>query len=149
MTNQQNPKIEHCVFCNLILEDGEIHSSHLICIQAMQAAMLKQKKAAEGLSYALSTKYLEVLEILCVEHGAEFQKIRDVYVAMGDWSPMKQLQVELQAEQKTNVEFQEVLAEVEKLLCNGTQIPFNLRRRVRGLLDPGGLHLEEDGLPEG
>jgi hypothetical protein len=149
MPNQQNPKIEHCTSCNLILENGAIHVNQGTCIQAMQAAMIEQKKSAEGLSYALSTKWLEVMETLCVEHGAEFKKARDVFVAMGEWSPLKLLQEELQEEQKLNVEFQEVLAEVEELLCRGAEIPFLLRRRVRGLLGPEAIHLEVDGPPEG
>lgn len=106
MTNQPKPDLEFCESCSLILEDGAIHADQGICIQAMQVAMLNQKKAAEGLSYALSTKYLEVLEILCVEHGAEFAKVRDVYIAMGDWSPMKLLQEELQAEQALNAKME-------------------------------------------
>jgi hypothetical protein len=143
-----NHDIEFCSNCNLILENGAVHIELAVCVQAQQIAMINQKKAAEGLSYALSTKYLEVLEILCVENGAEFQKVRDAYVAMGDWSPMKLLQDELKKEQELNVKFQEVLAETERLSCEGKEIPFLLRREIRNLLDPGGLHLEADGPPE-
>ena len=167
-----------CSECNQILEKGATHSTLRICIQAYQVAMMALRRETDLQELVCSSRALSAIEELCLMpqvgvpyrtcfpknpddpmgemvtelHYSQvegvFKAIKQRYKELGSWSPLYQAREELYQEQRLNVEFQEVLVELEKLLCDGRQIPFLLRKRVRGLLDPGGLHLEADGPPE-
>ena len=133
-------ELKHCNFCNLILEGGATHATHVICIQAMQVAMLNQRRAAEGMGQAISAQFLSILEQLAAnsgDTGGLFRTILSEYRAMGDWSLIDELRENLKAELLLNKRFQDVLAETEELCV--MEIPFNLRVKIRDLLDPSGM----------
>lgn len=107
-----------------------------------------KQRVFDQMANVLATKFLQVIQLLAEDEPEVFTRIKEAYEASGEWGPLIAAQEELEKEQALNVRFQEVLAETEKICCLGKELPFLLRRQIRGLLDPGGLHLEEDGLQE-
>jgi hypothetical protein len=162
-----------CNVCKMQLNPGsDGHKENIDCINALRALNKSQHEAASRLALSLSTRYFAIFEELAhdPECGVQYythnedtgekthlghSTVRGVmaaiftkFQAMGDWSPMDRLQDELKEEQQLNVKFQKVLSRTEELLVTGKEIPFLLRKEIRSLLDPGGLHLEEDDPPE-
>jgi len=111
MENESLP----CGVCGLLL-DSERHESAGDCIRGLRKAMLKQRKAAESLSFEVSTRYMAVLEELSLRPDVgipysmrvpgvdgegvirlHHQQVSGVFTAilvkykeMGDWSPLKE-----------------------------------------------------------
>lgn len=104
----------YCKSCSL--ECDQMHESKDECIDALMAAMRKQRRAAESLAFDISTRYLAVLEELTLRPDAGvryltklqgedeprvlhaqqvsgvFSSILRRYEEMGEWSPLRQAQ---------------------------------------------------------
>jgi hypothetical protein len=103
-----------CGVCGLLLQD-ERHESAGDCIRGLRKAMIAQRKAAESLSFEVSTRYLAALEELSLRPDVgipyhmrvpghpesvvqlHHQQIAGVFTAivkkyreLGDWSPLKE-----------------------------------------------------------
>lgn len=114
MSNSPN-EAAICTWCGIRLEPEEYHSDKDGCIKGLRAAMLKQRKAAELLSFEVSTRYLAALEELALRpdvgvpyhmrvpgHPEDIvqlahQQVAGVFTAivrkykeLGDWSPLKE-----------------------------------------------------------
>lgn len=94
MENQQTS--ESCDTCGLLLQDDR-HGSPEDCIRGLRKAMIKQRKAAELLSFEVSTRYLVIIEDIAINAtgdaaitAAIMQDIYRRYAGMGDWSPLKE-----------------------------------------------------------
>jgi hypothetical protein len=99
-----------------LLLQGERHESAGDCIRALRKALLRQREVAQGQSYAVSTRFLAILEQLAqnpdvgVEYCARVpgqpedivavshQQVAGVFAALykklhelGDWSPLQEL----------------------------------------------------------
>ena len=135
-------EIAMCVRCHLVLRDEDSHIESIDCIAAMRSAMLRQRKAAETLGMVLSSRFLAVLEELCLDAetpGVEFHTmemlpggelgkraiqsaqvtgifaaIKERFHALGDWSPLKQAWEDLYQEQALNKKMKQLLTEVER-----------------------------------
>lgn len=113
-----------CGVCGLLLVD-EKHDSAGDCIRGMRAAMLKQRQAAERLSFEVSTRYLAILENLSLNPnvGVEYfmrvpgqpenivqvhhQQAAGIFTAIwrafheaGDWSPLREQEEKILAQRK-------------------------------------------------
>jgi hypothetical protein len=103
-----------CGVCGLMLQE-ERHESAGDCIRGLRKTLLKQRKAAELLSFEVSTRYLAALEelslrpdvgipyhmrvpghpedIVQIHHqqvSGVFTAIVKKYQELGDWSPLKE-----------------------------------------------------------
>ena len=91
-----------CDVCYLVLpDDGTHHPTHLDCVHALRDTLLRQRKAAETLSFEVSTRYLAILEKMAAETFESGEMVAEVmdqlrrgFYEMGDWSPLKKLQDE-------------------------------------------------------
>lgn len=97
----------NCPTCKL---HGDAHGSPQECIEALQHALIRQRRAAETLAFDISTRFLAVLESLAVDPdeglgyhvqgkplapvqvSGVFAAIWRRYSAQGDWSPLRELE---------------------------------------------------------
>jgi hypothetical protein len=59
-----------CPTCRLLIPSGTKHESFSVCIHALQAAMLRQKRSAESIGYEVSVRFLAILEELALHPDA-------------------------------------------------------------------------------
>jgi hypothetical protein len=113
MSNEPSEAV--CQWCGIQLGPEEYHSDKDSCIKGLRAAILKQRKAAELLSFEVSTRYLAALEELALRPDVgipyhmrvpghpedvvqlHHQQVSGVFTAivkkyreLGEWSPLKE-----------------------------------------------------------
>jgi len=84
--------------CGLLLRPDEKHPALVDCIEALKAALVKQRYAATTLAFDISAQYLRVLEELALEaantrvsslvSAAVVEKMQQRFREMGDWTPL-------------------------------------------------------------